>query len=54
VADNFLYIPGDVLTIGILFLIYVWHGAYIFSQLSEKGYRFLLGLFFKNLGLKRI
>ena len=55
-GDNFLYIHGVVLTIGILFLIFclahVWHGAYFLSQLSEKGHRFLPGLFLQKLGLK--
>ena len=48
-GDNFLYIHGDVLTIRVLFLIIcLAYGVYFLSQLSEKGYRFLLGLFFKN------
>jgi hypothetical protein len=43
------YIHGDVLTIRALFLIIcLTYGIYFLSQLSEKGYRFLLGLFFKN------
>jgi hypothetical protein len=47
------YIHGDVLTIRVLFLtICLAYGVYFLSQLSEKGYRFLLGLFFKKLGLK--
>ena len=49
------YIHGDVLTIRVLFLIIcLAYGVYFLSQLSEKGYRFLLGLFLKNWGLKRI
>jgi hypothetical protein len=49
------YIHGDVLTIRVLFLINcLAYGIYFLPQLSEKGYRFLLGLFFKNWGLKRI
>jgi hypothetical protein len=52
------YIHGDVLTIGFLFLIiclaHVWHVVYFLSQLSEKGYRFLLGLFFKIWGLEAL
>ena len=46
------YIHGDVLTIRVLFLIFcLAYGAYFLSQLSEKVYRFLLGLFFKNWAL---
>ena len=42
------YIHGDVLTIRVLFLIIcLAFGVYVLSQLFEKGYRFLLGLFFK-------
>jgi hypothetical protein len=44
------YIHGDVLKIRVLFLLSVWHMSGIWgillSQLSEKGYRFLLGYCF--------
>jgi hypothetical protein len=53
-GDITSYIHGDVLTIGVLLLIIVWHGVIFLSQMAEKGYMFLLGLFFKNWGLKRL
>ena len=39
---------------GSYYWLYAWHGVIFLSQMAEKGYMFLLGLFLKIWGLKRL